>query len=102
MEARDRAGMTPLHAAILAGSYQEAEILITMGADVKATAADRTSALHLAAATGQPEMVRLLIEHGADPSAKDNSGSTSFDLASRNQHPVTAAHLKDAKPRSAP
>ena len=56
--------MTALHAAILSGSEQEAEVLLTMGADVKAIAANRTHPAPSCRGNRPARMAKLLLEHG--------------------------------------
>ena len=55
--------------------------------------------LHLSAATGQPKLTRFLIDSGADPLAEDNEGKNPLSYAVQNNHPQTAAVLRQFMPK---
>lgn len=57
-----RQGITPLHAAVLADRVDEADILLTCGADVNQFITDR---IPLSAIAHSDSMARLLLAHGA-------------------------------------
>jgi ankyrin repeat protein len=94
LDAKDRVGMTPLHAAILGGDLQEIELILSKNADIKAATDTGLTALHLAAATGQDQIVAILLRHGADPQSKDRDGQPPLFYALKNQHPKAATLLQ--------
>jgi ankyrin repeat protein len=59
-------GTTPLMAAIANNRDDNALLLITKGADVKATAKNGVDALIIASANGDEEMVKVLLKKGVD------------------------------------
>ena len=71
----EQAGQTPLH---IAGGASE--VLLSLGADVRAADAAGRTALHVTQST---EKATMLCAYGADVHQRDRSGSTAFDLAQR-------------------
>ncbi|WP_294249115.1 ankyrin repeat domain-containing protein [Propionivibrio sp.] len=94
INAKDRVGMTPLHAAVLSGGRREVEMLLSKNAGINIKSDDGQTALHLSAATGQPKLTKFLIERGADPKIKDANGKTPLSYAEQNNHPLTAAAIR--------
>jgi len=91
VEARNRRGACPLHAATTgspgSGSWnprrQEAMIrlLVDSGADPNATAAGGVTPLHRAVRNRCASAVRALLAAGADPRRTNDHGSTALDLS---------------------
>lgn len=75
-------GLTPLHAAAIAGAVPIAQVLIAAGADVNArTTLLGLTPLHLAAKNGQTAIVELLLKSGVKANAVDRAGTTPLMLA---------------------
>jgi len=73
--------LTPLHLAALRGDAEEAERLLSRGADPNARDVFGRTPLHYAAARNHKAVAELLLKHGADPNAED--GETPLDLAAK-------------------
>jgi len=65
---------------------QQAESLLTRGAEINASNAHGMTALMRAAASGRMRMVRVLLEHGADPNRVRNDKFTALMLAAFSGH----------------
>ncbi|XP_060736585.1 ankyrin repeat and EF-hand domain-containing protein 1 isoform X2 [Tachysurus vachellii] len=76
VDIRDRFYKTPLMAACSSGSYDMAEFLITLGADVNACDQFKWTPLHHACHAGQQDIVELLVRHGAVVDAVALNGAT--------------------------
>jgi len=75
-------GLGPLHlAAASLVSLEIAELLLSYGLDVNATASDGSCPLHHAAANGSLPMVELLLKKGASSDVLDGKGRTPFVCA---------------------
>jgi len=88
INARNRAGWTPLHIAVAENSYDKAKMLLEAGADVNATI-DRQeddTPLHLVAWTNSLKMAKLLLKHGASLTMYGEYGT-----------PIEAAHHEGAR-----
>ena len=98
LEATANSGMTPLHLAVRAGSYDAAKALLESGADANATTNHGLTPLHMlyspeclscsgfSGSTLAPEATRqdiasLIVSMGGDLNAKDNSGATPLHYA---------------------
>ena len=79
LNARDKFGNTPLHAAVTAGDLTRASILISLGCDVNAFNNVRVSPYDIALKNENTEMSLLLIKHGAHRSVSpENANQTIF------------------------
>lgn len=69
-------GWTPIHLAAFFGHPETAELLISLGADVRLYGKNQmaNTALHAALAGRRSDIARMLIEAGADPNAADAAG----------------------------
>ena len=79
INARDKAGSTPLHCAVWKGHEQAVAALLEAGADVNAHNENDhwgTTALHAAAHANQAAIAQRLIDRGADVNASDREGRT--------------------------
>ena len=79
LEARDRAGRTPLMAAAEAGQREAVRLLIDKGANVNATTPTGSGLLHLAVSHGDRVLLDLLYAKGFDP--KKDAASRGRDSA---------------------
>lgn len=77
----------PLHDAVERGKTEDAQRLLTCGAEVNEKAEGGTSALHVAAGLmwGSQKMVELLLANGADASARTSRGETPLHVAARKE-----------------
>ena len=67
-----------------------AQLLLQHGADERAAAHDRSTALMYAAAGGHEAVAQLLLQHGADVAAARHDGGTALMLAAANGHEAVA------------
>jgi len=84
VNALNKRGATPLHAAAAKGKLAVAKLLISRGADLTLLHENEFTPLHLAADRGHVELIDLLVESGADVNAPGFSGFTPLHLASYN------------------
>lgn len=79
--------VTPLYIAVSRNSFQCAEYLISLGANVMERTSDGDTPLHyaqLSEAGNHLECTKLLLEHGADVNAKNSDDETPLHLAAEN------------------
>lgn len=81
IDARDNAGYTPLHECSARGHFDIAQLLLSHGADVNASAAGGIKPLHDAVEGDHVQLVRLLLSYGADPTISTYAGETAFNLS---------------------
>ena len=62
INARNKDGMTPLHAAALTGQKEAVELLIEKGTDINAKNNEGLTALHMASQKGHQSIIKLLRE----------------------------------------
>ena len=101
LDAKDKAGWTPLYSAVHFGNADCAAELVTRGASVNAANKVIKTPLHCAAAQGRVEIADLLLQHGADPRAPDSSAMTPLHEAAYKGQAATYALLlahRDADP----
>jgi ankyrin repeat protein len=91
----------PLHAA-LAGKLDPAvvDLLLSRGANAKATAEAGVTPLHLAAARGSMTYTRRLLEMNVDPVARMTDGKLPATFAAERGHPEVVALIEDWAARS--
>ena len=73
--------MTPLLYAARDGNLEMVRLLLQLGADVKASDANGTSALVIALINGHTRVAKFLLENGADPNATDGFGRAALFTA---------------------
>ena len=94
MNAPNRYGVRPLHAAIEAGDAVLTRRLLDAGADAAALDRAGETPLMIAARVGEPELAMALLEHGAAVDARDEQfGQTALMIAAREGHLETARVL---------
>ena len=76
INAKNGKGNTKLHFASMVGRFEDAEILLKLGADVDARGNWQRTPLHLAALLGHLDMAKLLIQHGALANVQDEKQKT--------------------------
>jgi len=81
VNAREKAGYTPLHRAAVSGHKDVAELLLAKKADVNAKDNFGYTALHLAARKGYKDIVDLLLANKALVNARTIMGITPLDAA---------------------
>ncbi|KAJ5101077.1 ankyrin repeat-containing domain protein [Penicillium angulare] len=73
---RNQAGHTALMAAVSAGQFAVAELLLRYNAPINATEFEKMTVLHHAVRSGSLNFVELFLEHGANLEIEDNFGRT--------------------------
>jgi len=82
VQARDPEGVTPLYAACREGQAAVADLLLSTGADPRATVRG-LAPLHAAAAAGRADIAASLLEAGAPPDPVSPAGATPLHVAAR-------------------
>ena len=77
---------TPLHASVLGGHIEVAQLLHAHGADIISRSADNWTPLHVAAQEGHVEIVKWLLKCGADVNSREIDGLTALGPAALNGH----------------
>ena len=72
---------TPLHASVLGGHVNVAQLLFEHGANINTQTSHCETPLHIAVLDGKLDAVWLLLEYGADVHVCDNNGDTPLHLA---------------------
>ena len=75
---------TSLHASVLGGHIEIAQLLHVHGADIISRSADNWTPLHVASREGHVEIVKWLLKYGADVNSQNNDGLTALGLAALN------------------
>ncbi|TNM87421.1 hypothetical protein fugu_005642 [Takifugu bimaculatus] len=83
---QDERGFTPLMWAAAFGEKSTVDFLLDKGADPKAIARERESALTLASSGGYVDIVKSLLSHGVDINTYDWNGGTPLLYAVRGNH----------------
>lgn len=97
IEARTKAGATPIHAAVRSGSLSVVKYFTSVGASVESKTADGAVPLHIAAQHGHHAIVRYLIEERrADPNVMNDAGVTPLILACETGHTTVLLQLVTA------
>ncbi len=81
VNATDKYGQTPLHAAAGLGKAKVIPVLLKAGADVNAKEKTGFTPLHAAANNGQAKIISILVQAGADVNAKSDGGFTPLHAA---------------------
>jgi ankyrin repeat protein len=74
-------GDTLLHAAVIRGSLEDVDVLLSAGVQVNETGDLGNTPLHHAASRGNAAIARKLLECGANKHIKNEFGQTALDLA---------------------
>jgi len=89
----DNGGLTPLHIAIMSGSFNNAERLIGSRANVNARDNNGSTPLLISAHSGalgeNLQIAEMLLTKGADVNARDSGGETPLHFASRASKEMT-------------
>jgi ankyrin repeat protein len=87
---RSKSGVSPLLKVMGRGDTQQAELLISHGAEVsvKESLGERKglTPLHRACARGYRAIIKMLLARGADINSKTDMGDTPLSLAKENKH----------------
>ncbi|XP_064187831.1 DNA-binding protein RFXANK isoform X1 [Anguilla rostrata] len=86
VNSRDEREFTPLMWAAAFGEIAVVEFLLEKGADPKALARERESALTLASSGGYADIISILLQHGVDINTYDWNGGTPLLYAVRGNH----------------
>ncbi len=86
VNARDKAGCTPLHVAAEEGHKDVAGVLLDYKADVNAKSNHGDTPLHMAVYKDHEDVVELLLLYDADVNAKEGGGFTPLHLAASMGH----------------
>lgn len=95
VNATDRAGRTPLVAAVSAGNREMARLLLERGAPVRAGDHNLRAPIHAANRRGDPAMIDLLLDHGAVVDTRAIGGATPLIHASLSDNFAMCRHLID-------
>lgn len=90
-------GDTLLHAAVVAGSLEDVDLLLRSGALVNAIGDLGSTPLHYAASRGLSEIIRKLLQSGADRNIRNEFGQTAADLASLMKRREASKMLREHK-----
>ena len=93
IDARDETGWTALHWACSKTHTESMRVLLSAGADARATTEDGTTALHWASRLGDAQAIELLHSHGADVSARAADGARPLHWAASHGQPNAARLL---------
>ena len=85
--ARDRTGLTALHAAAWMNRDIQAGLLLERGAEIDAQDNFGDTALHVAAYRERPQIYVYLLKRGANPDAKNKAGLSPMELAQKSLAP---------------
>jgi ankyrin repeat protein len=92
--ARSKFKNTPLQAALLAGQFATAKLLLERGADPLVRQALGFTPLHEAALLGRRDLVDLFLGAGAEINSRSDDGRTAVTEALRGKHPELADYLR--------
>lgn len=79
----NKPGWTPLHYAATRGHLEIISLLLDNSAYIDAASPNGTTPLMMAASYGTPAAVKLLLDEGADPTLKNQQGLTAINFAQR-------------------
>ena len=75
---------TPLHAAVLGGYVEVAQLLVAHGANINSRCGDSYTPLHVASIKGRLKTGKWLLKLGADVNSKEKRGETPLHFAAKN------------------
>ena len=84
VNSRSELHLTPLHLAVMHGSYEIAQVLLDFEAYVNARDDDGMTALLFACRHGHLRLAKLLVKHGANLSVEEDTEGTALHMACRN------------------
>ncbi len=87
---------TPLHASVLGGHIEVAQLLFAHGADINSRCAENWTPLHLASQEGHLEIGKLLLNLGADVNFQEMGGWTPLHFAASKGHLEVARLLLES------
>ncbi len=94
IEARTKAGATPIHAAVQSGMLSVVKFFASVGSSAESKTADGAVPLHIAAQHGHDAIVRYLIEERrSDPNVTNDAGVTPLILACETGHTTVLLQL---------
>ena len=77
---------TPLHASMVGGHIEVAQLLFAHGADINPCSENNWTPLHIASEDEHFELGKWLLDHGADVHFQNNGGWTPLHVAAANGH----------------
>ncbi|UCG39380.1 MAG: ankyrin repeat domain-containing protein [bacterium] len=90
-----KAGLTPLHTAVIGGHGEAVRLLVSRGADINARDSGMNTPLHWAALAGDADLVRLLLDEGARYELSNGKGQTALDICESGGHAEAAGIIRD-------
>ena len=93
LNAKNEAGNTPLHSAIIKGHKHTVQYLLKHDANPNITTNKGRNAAHLACVNASEEILHLVTQYDTDVSARDNDGKTAAILAAEGGKDICIAIL---------
>ncbi len=92
----NKPGWTPLHYGATRGHLEIMSLLLEHSAYIDAASPNGTTPLMMAASYGTPAAVKLLLDEGADPTLKNQQGLTAINFAQRANRQDSADLIAEA------